>query len=120
MSQQRKKIGKIGEDLAASFLTKKGYKILERNWRCFLGEIDIIAQKDKIWVFCEVKTKSNENFGLPEEMVGSKKQKKLKELAEFYLKEKDLLEKKVIFRIDVVAVDLIKEEIRLIENAVES
>lgn len=117
MSKERKILGNLGEKLAVLFLEKRGYKIIERNWRCFLGEIDIVAQKDGRWVFCEVKTKRNSLFGLPEERVDRKKQQKLKQLAIVYLKEKGILEK-ADFRIDVVAVDLKNKEIRIIENAI--
>lgn len=117
MKNYKKIIGFAGEHLATSFLEERGYNILQKNWRCFLGEIDIIAEKDGVIVFCEVKAKTNQRFGEPEEMVGKKKQEKLKKLALCYLKEK--YHRIVPYRIDVLAIDFLKNEIRLIENAIE-
>ncbi len=93
--------GKKGEEIAAELLKNKGYEIVERNWRNKFGEIDIIAKKDEILVFVEVKTKIGEVFGLPEEMVGAGKLQKVRNMATVYLKGKDTL-----CRIDVVAVVL--------------
>lgn len=77
-------IGKKGEDLAALFLKKKGYKIIERNFRKSYGEIDIIAVKDNILVFIEVKTRTGGKFGTPLEAITSWKLKPLVKAAQFY------------------------------------
>lgn len=76
--------GKKGEDAAADYLVKHGYEILARNWRYRRSEVDAIASKEKMLHFFEVKTRST-NYLLPEESVGGKKLRKMKEAAEEYL-----------------------------------
>ncbi|MFH0749753.1 MAG: YraN family protein [Candidatus Gottesmanbacteria bacterium] len=93
--------GKYGEAVAAELLTTKGYTIIERNWRNKFGEIDIIAKKNGVLVFVEVKTKVGELFGTPEEMVGSKKLNKVRHMATIYMNGVE-----VPCRIDVVAIIL--------------
>lgn len=77
-------IGKKGEDLAVEYLKKKGYKILERNYRKQYAEIDIIALYNNILVFVEVKTRTSQKFGTPFEAITYWKLKPLVKLAEFY------------------------------------
>ncbi|MBP7184505.1 MAG: YraN family protein, partial [Saprospiraceae bacterium] len=79
--------GILGEELACNFLVKKGYSILERNWRYKKAEIDIIAMKDDVLIFIEVKTRKNANFGNPEEFVSEKKQKFMLEAAPIYMEK---------------------------------
>ncbi|MSR77079.1 MAG: YraN family protein [Candidatus Omnitrophica bacterium] len=79
-------LGDRGEAAACSYLKKQGYKILEKNYRCTIGEIDLIVQKDGRIIFVEIKTRSNDHFGRPEESVHAAKQKKLIRLAQWYLK----------------------------------
>ena len=93
--------GKKGEEIASEFLKNKGYEIVERNWRNKFGEIDIIAKKDNVLVFGEVKTKIGELYGLPEEMVGRGKLQKVRNMATVYLKGKE-----ISCRIDVIAIVL--------------
>ena len=93
--------GKMGESLAERFLKKKGYEILERNFRCPLGEIDLIAKEAGELVFIEVKTRQTTSFGFPEEQITWRKQKKLEQLAQFYLKR---YRKEEPCRIDVVSI----------------
>lgn len=81
-------IGTNGEHLAAIFLKNKGYQILETNWRTGKKEIDIIAENADSIVFVEVKTRSNFNFGFPEEAVTASKKKLLKLAAEDYYEQK--------------------------------
>ncbi len=98
----RKNIGNIGEDVATRYLEKLGYKILERNFRCKSGEIDIIAQdKDEI-VFIEVKTRKVLSYGDPAESVNEPKQKHIYKAGEYYLFINDSLDS--FIRIDVVEV----------------
>src|SRR5688572_28255294 len=82
----RVSLGDRGEMIAAGYLSRNGYKILEKNYRCKLGELDIICQKDGRIFFLEVKTRTTNQFGRPEESVGFLKQKKLIDLAKWYLK----------------------------------
>ena len=109
--------GKKGEDAAASFLAKEGYKIIERNFRCPLGEIDIVALDKGVLVFVEVKTRSSNKFGLPEEAVNRRKQHQMAKAAQFYISRKKLFNSPA--RVDVVAVILSDEkiEVRVIRNA---
>ena len=79
--------GKVGEDLAAKFLIDKGYQILERNYRFKRSEIDLIARKDNCLVFVEVKLRTSDTFGYPEEFVNEKKAAKISEGADQYIFE---------------------------------
>jgi putative endonuclease len=85
MSKQRQTLGRLGEDLAASYLKEKGYRLLERNYRCYLGEVDIIALDEKTLVFIEVRCRSSGKFGLPQESVQWYKQAKVRKIAQYYL-----------------------------------
>jgi putative endonuclease len=115
---QRKQTGRQGETLAASYLTDKGFQIIERNWRCSAGELDMVAMAGDTLVFVEVRTRSGPRFGSAEESITSAKQTRLIELAQTYLQEKTLPLSK--WRIDVVAVQLGRglPQINHIENAV--
>lgn len=77
--------GKCGEDVAASYLKKMGYKIIERNYRNKIGEIDIIAKNKENLVFVEVKTRSSDKFGTPAEAVTYYKKQKIVNTAKYYL-----------------------------------
>jgi putative endonuclease len=119
MTYSRQNTGKIGEEVTVRFLEQRGYRILSRNFRCYLGEIDIIARQNGELVFIEVKTRTSQIFGLPQEAVGYRKQKKLKQLALFYITMHQPKEKG--YRFDVVAVTLGFSgglpQIELIKNA---
>lgn len=110
-------VGKFGEDLAAEFLAKHGYKIIERNFRIRGGEIDIIAKDGNTLVYVEVKTRSSHAFGLPEESVGYHKLKFLERASKFYRSQRKNLPS--LERIDVITVDLSEKDpsLRLIKNA---
>ncbi len=87
MHPSKQKLGKWGEEQASKYLTHSGYKILRRNYRCRLGEIDIIAKKDNMFIFAEVKTRTNTAYGSPAEAVSYKKQWRYEKLALYYLNE---------------------------------
>ena len=114
-------LGKWGEQQAEKFLLEKGYQILTRNVRTPYGEIDLIAQKDEILVFVEVKTRSSRTYGNPEEAVTETKLTHMIDSAESYLQENtDSLQD---WRIDVIAVTKTSgynPEIIHFENAVSS
>jgi len=85
---RRKKTGAAGEDAAAAFLLGAGYAVMERNWRCRFGEIDIVAAKDGALVFVEVRARSASTlgaFGAPLESITPKKQRTVRRCAEAYL-----------------------------------
>ena len=94
-------LGKIGEDLAVEFLQKKGYKILDCNWRYKKAEVDIIAQKNDVLAVVEVKTRSSNYFGNPQDFVNQKKIQLLVEAINEYVISKDL---DVEVRFDIVAI----------------
>jgi putative endonuclease len=109
--------GKEGEKIAEAFLKKNGYRISEINYRCALGEIDIIAQEKGELVFIEVKTRKSGELGYPEQAVGIRKQKKMSQLALWYLQKKNITYADA--RFDVVAITMLPSgnEIKLIKNA---
>ena len=118
MSLLSKLLGKEGEDQAARFLTKKGYRIVERNYRTRSGEIDLIALHDGAVVFIEVKTRTSNAFGAPELAVNPRKQQRMVKAALGYIKYKKLHQ--VPCRFDVVAITTAAEkEVELIQNAFE-
>ncbi|HZD59794.1 MAG TPA: YraN family protein [Anaerolineae bacterium] len=78
-------LGKSGEDMAVRYLRRKRYRILARNFRSKLGEIDIVAQHVRTLVFCEVKLRLNEAFGQPFEAVTPHKQRRIRKVAELYM-----------------------------------
>ncbi|HEX9974511.1 MAG TPA: YraN family protein [bacterium] len=95
-------VGKLGEDLAANFLEEKGFNIIERNYRFGHGEIDIIAEKEEMLIFIEVKTKKFGDFGDPINWVSRGKQKQIGRIARGYLYEKNITDRDC--RFDVVLV----------------
>jgi putative endonuclease len=108
----------VGEDIAAGYLLKNKYKIIERNFRCALGEIDIIARDGPSIVFVEVKSKNSGKYGRPEEAVDRKKQQKLSRIALAYLKSKSSLDARARFDVVSVLIDPpAPPEVRLIKNA---
>ncbi|NLX62100.1 MAG: YraN family protein [Tissierellia bacterium] len=114
MSNNRK-IGILGEDIAVEHLKSKGYRILERNYRSKIGEIDIIAFKNNILVFIEVKTRSNTNFGFPYEAVNKRKFHKILQTSLIYIKQKGY--KGYQIRYDIIEVFLSNNrKINHIEN----
>jgi putative endonuclease len=115
---RRKQIGRQGEEIAAKYLTDKGYKILQRNWCCSTGELDIVAENGDTLIFVEVRTRRGERFGTAEESITSLKQARLVELAQTYLQEVVPLHQS--WRIDVIAVQLGHglPQVNHIENAV--
>ena len=117
---KRSETGALGERIACDFLGKNGYEILENNYRCPEGEIDIIARQEDTLVFVEVRTKKSRLFGSPEESITLGKREKLRTLAQYYIQEHDNLP--TDWRIDVVAIEMEKScritRIEIIENAV--
>ncbi len=104
MKLSRKEIGRLGESLAVEYLKNNGLSIIEINYRCPCGEIDIIAQENNYIVFTEVRTKTGNLFGTPEESVSQSKKKHLIDTAYTYLEEKDKVQSN--WRIDFIAVEL--------------
>jgi putative endonuclease len=95
-------LGQQGEQIAASFLADAGLVILERNWRCKEGEIDIVAVEGKTLVICEVKTRSGLRFGTPIEVITRQKAWRLRKLAVLWVNAHDVIFEEI--RIDIVGV----------------
>ena len=95
-------VGQYGEQLAAEHLAKAGFAILERNWRCELGEIDIVAREGEALVVCEVKTRRGLNYGSPLESITYRKLTTLRKLAGRWLQTHQLNPGTI--RIDIIAV----------------
>lgn len=116
LAGEKRDLGIKGENLAVGYLIKKGFKIIERNFRCRMGEIDIIARDGNYLVFVEVRTRSRRAFGLALESISRAKISKLRQLAAFYLVRHP--QERLFIRFDVVAVDWSADgEITHIENA---
>ncbi len=117
---KRRETGILGEKLARDFIKKQGYRILQTNYRCPEGEIDIIAKHKDSLVFVEVRTKKSLEFGNPEESITPTKMGRLRATASHYRQTHDKLPSS--WRIDVVAIELNQKgelsRIELIENAV--
>ena len=99
---KRHETGKIGEDIAVNYLKQRGYKIIERNFECKQGEIDIIALDKEEIVFVEVKTRASALYGLPKEAVDKTKKKHIYFSAEYYIHSRHLENSPI--RIDVMEI----------------
>ena len=119
MTKERISLGKFGEDLARERLKDLGYRILKTNYRCSLGEVDLVARDGDVLVFVEIKTRKNESLGRIKEAVNRRKQTQLSKVALAYLKSNNLWGSKA--RFDVVAIRLIdgRKEVEIIKNAFE-
>lgn len=114
-----KSLGQQGEEVAVQYLQAHGYKILERNFRCKVGEVDIIAEDEGNLVFVEVKARSSKLFGNPAEAVTSRKQGQISKAALCYLGDKH---RKRAARFDVVCVTFSSSrptEVEIIRDAFE-
>ncbi len=124
----RQKLGKQGENLAVSHLTDLGYRVIATNWRCRIGELDIVAWHDKCLVFIEVRTRRGNQSGSPEESVNARKQARLQTLVAAFLQAEShnlglAADEWPPCRIDVVAVEYYVDgklaRLEVIQNAVE-
>jgi putative endonuclease len=125
LTDSRRTTGQCGEALAAAYLERKGYGIIARNWRCTLGEIDLIAVDGPVLVFVEVRTRRAATYALAEESITHRKQQRLIQLAESYLYELDAAATPWLggWRIDVVALRIHADQhadVRHLRNAIES
>jgi len=107
-------LGAQGEDIAAAFLKGQKYAIVERNYRCKAGELDIVAREGKTLVFVEVKTRSNTAFGPPQASVTPFKQRQISKAALTWLAQKKLHGTNA--RFDVIAIILRQHEVPAIEH----
>ncbi|GEM_PF-425757 len=115
----RKEKGRAAEEAAALHLEREGWSIRERNWSCRTGELDLIAVKDDLLLFVEVRSRSGSGFGLPAESVDARKIQKVRHTAEVYLHRFGLSDRRI--RFDVIAVMLGRNlEIRSLEQIEEA
>ena len=113
---QKNTFGTRGEIIAANYLKKKGYKIIARNYRNKIGEIDLIALDGEVLVFVEVKTRISKAFGDPLEAINLTKQEKIHRIATLFLMNNNLMEKP--FRFDAISIlGDSEEDIKHIEEA---
>jgi putative endonuclease len=98
----RRALGEYGERLAERYLTERGMTLVDRNWRCARGELDLVVRDGDCLVFCEVKTRRTERFGSPVEAVHPRKAARLRRLASAWLQEHR--ERPVRIRIDVIGI----------------
>jgi putative endonuclease len=112
--QQRSAVGRYGEDVAARHLVDAGMEVLARNWRCDLGEVDVVARDGDTLVICEVKTRCGLDYGTPLEAVTVRKMARLRRLAARWLAESGQHPPQV--RIDVVSVLLRGRGAALVEH----
>ena len=101
-AERKRLLGQRGEDIAARHLTRRGLVLLDRNWRCEFGEIDLVLRDGQVLVICEVKTRTSTTYGSPIEAVDQTKADRLKRLAFRWLREHDCHPADV--RVDVVGV----------------
>jgi putative endonuclease len=99
---KKDELGRQGEQMAADYLKNAGLEIIQRNWRCSQGEIDIVATDGRALVICEVKTRSDVRFGTPLEAITRQKARRLRRLAAMWLVTQHVMYEEV--RIDVVGV----------------
>lgn len=107
-------LGRWGEDRVARWYRRHGFEVLERNWRCRHGELDVIVRRGSVVAVCEVKTRSSNAFGTPAEAVDWRKQRRIRRLAAQWLSEQER-RGAVQLRFDVA--EVMGREIRVIESA---
>jgi len=106
MSDRRVRLGRRGEDLAVAELVQRGYEIVTRNWRCPVGEVDVVARRGDTWYFYEVRTRRGRAHGTPEESLTEAKQQRMVEVALTYLGEQDVNPYAADWRVGLAAVEM--------------
>jgi putative endonuclease len=117
MAEQRQAVGRRGEEAAVRFLHEQGYRVVERNYRCRFGEIDLIARDGETLAFIEVKTRRSQAFGPPALAVTIEKQRHLVKASQIYLAERGKAHE--LCRFDVVTIEMDAQtlQIEIIKNA---
>jgi putative endonuclease len=110
-------MGASGEDAAAEAYRRRGYRIVARNWRCRLGELDLVAERRGVLVFCEVKTRGGDGFGGGYESVTWRKRAKLRSVAEAFLHGRGSRPEAVRFDVASVAVRGTRSSVEIFEDA---
>ena len=111
MKQFNRTLGKLGEEVAEEYLTKRGCQLIEKNYSTKFGEIDLIVSQGDTLRFVEVKLKKGDFFGTPEEMIGTNKLGRVQRMAEYYLMEnKNIAKQYEIYSIDAVCIVINEDE----------
>lgn len=110
-------VGRRGEEAAGQAYLRRGYRILARNWRCRLGELDLVVERSGLLVFCEVKTRRGSAFGGGYEAVTWRKRAKLRSLADAFLQETGFRPRSVRFDVASVAPDGGRSAVEVFEDA---
>jgi putative endonuclease len=113
VTQTRRTLGIDGETAVAAWYEARGYTLVAKNWRCREGELDLIVRDGRLFVFCEVKTRTSTAFGVPAEAVTREKQARIRRLAARWLEDAPMPAREI--RFDVAAV--LAGEIEIIEGA---
>lgn len=101
--------GNFGEMVAAMYLEKQGFEIVERNFRCRLGEVDIICKKNNQIIFVEVKTRTTNNYGAPSEAVNKEKKNKIRKVAALYMMSEKITNYQVKFDVMEISLNFIED-----------
>lgn len=115
---EKRRLGFFGERRAARFLKRNGYRIVERNFKCKAGEIDIIASKGETLAFIEVKTRTSDSFGAPNEAVDNVRRRRYSNAANFYFYINHLRMDDYTVRFDII--EIFGDDVNHIENAFEA
>ena len=103
MYESTREKGRKTEQIAASFLAKQGITVIEHNYSCKIGEIDLVAREGTTLIICEVKYRKNTGFGYPEEAVDYRKQNKIRRVTQIYMLERHIPEDTKV-RFDVISI----------------
>lgn len=113
----RSATGMTGEDAATDTYLRRGYRVVARNWRCRLGELDLVVEREGVLVFCEVKSRRDGAFGGGYEAVTRRKQAKLRSLAEAFLQATAARPRAMRFDVASVAMSGMRSAVELFEDA---
>lgn len=119
MTNKRIELGKFGEVLALNKIKLLGYKNIIRNYRCPLGEVDLIAKDGDTLVFIEIKTRKGRSIGYAKEAVNARKKRQLSKVALAYMKSNDYWGAKARFDVVAISIERDKQQIEVIKNAFE-
>lgn len=117
MTRARLELGKEGEDLALRKLESIGYRCIERNFRCALGELDLVARDGETLVFVEIKTRKGKSLDYAKEAVHARKQRQISKVALAYMKRNGCEEAKARFDVVVIHQKNLDKHIEVIRNA---
>lgn len=117
MTKERQALGKLGEELAYRRVKSLGYKCIERNYRCPMGEVDLIAKDKDTLVFIEIRTRRGRSISLAKESIDGIKRRKLSKVALQYMKEKNCFNVQSRFDVVVVGIEGKERQVEIIQNA---